>query len=128
MAAKVHDSVPYLDVLPKKPRPGCEKAYADSAYSGKEIAEEVLKRGYELMICEKGYRKHPLTDEQKANHRLKSQVRCRIEHVFGEQKMRMKDETLRSIGFARAKFWIGMRKFGSNISRYLSLKKLSRVN
>jgi hypothetical protein len=56
------------------------------------------------LICEKGYRNKPLTEEQKASNRTKSKVRCRIEHVFGEQKMRMKDETLRSIGFAGAKF------------------------
>jgi IS5 family transposase len=114
--------------LPQKPRPGCEQAYSDSAYSGKEIVEEVLKRGYEPMICEKGYRNHPLTEEQKENNRLKSKVRCRIEHVFGEQKMRMGNEVLRSIGFARAKFWIGRRNLGSNISRYLSLKKLGKVD
>ncbi|GHT46789.1 hypothetical protein FACS189454_08480 [Planctomycetales bacterium] len=83
---------------------GCEGAYSDSVYSGKAVAEELLKRGYDPRICEKGYRNHPLTEEQKERHRLKSKVRCRIEHVFGEQKMRMKDETLRSIGFARASF------------------------
>ncbi|MDR3108735.1 MAG: transposase [Planctomycetaceae bacterium] len=38
--AKVHDSVPYWDVLPDQPQPGCEKAYCDSAYSGKNIAVE----------------------------------------------------------------------------------------
>ena len=38
------------------------------------------------------------------------------------------NEVLRSIGFARAKFWIGMRNLGSNIRRYLSLKKLGRVD
>jgi hypothetical protein len=27
--AKVHDSVPFLDVLPAEPRLGCEQAYAD---------------------------------------------------------------------------------------------------
>ncbi|MDR3111354.1 MAG: transposase [Planctomycetaceae bacterium] len=79
-------------------------------------------------MCEKGYRNHPLTEEQKASNRTKSKVRCRMEHIFGEQKMQMKDETLRSIGFARAKFWIGMRNLASNISRYLSLKKLGRVD
>jgi hypothetical protein len=92
------------------------------------IAEELLKQGYEAQICEKGYRNKPLTEEQKASNRTKSKVRYRIEHVFGEQKMRMKDETLRSIGFARAKFWISMRNLGSNISRYLTLNKLGRVN
>ncbi|MDR3110135.1 MAG: hypothetical protein LBU65_10700 [Planctomycetaceae bacterium] len=35
--AKVHDSVPCLDALPAEPRLGCEQAYADSAYSGKNI-------------------------------------------------------------------------------------------
>jgi IS5 family transposase len=98
-----------LDVLPEQPRLGCEQAYADSAYSGENIVAEILKRGYEPQISEKGYRNHPLTEEQKASNRTKSKVRCRIEHIFGEQKMRMKEETLRSIGFARAKFWIGMR-------------------
>jgi IS5 family transposase len=124
--AKVHESVPYLDVLPAQPQPGCKRAYSDSAYSGKAIAEELLKRGYEAQICEKGYRNKPLTEEQKASNRTKSKVRCRIEYVFGEQKMRMKNETLRSIGFARAKFWIGMRNLGSNISRYLTLKKVRK--
>jgi IS5 family transposase len=108
--AKVHDSVPYLDVLPAKPLPGCADAYADSAYSGKDIATEILKRGYEPQICEKGYRNKPLTEEQKASNCTKNKVRCRIEHVFGEQKMRMKNETLRSIGFSRAKFWIAFVK------------------
>ena len=35
-------------------------------------------------------------------NRMKSSVRCRVEHVFGAMKMRMGDETLRSIGFARS--------------------------
>jgi IS5 family transposase len=102
--AKVHESVLYLDVLPAQPQPGCEKSYSDSAYNGKDIVTEILQRGYHPRICEKGYRNKPLTEEQKASNCTKNKVRCRIEHVFGEQKMRMKDETLRSIGFARANF------------------------
>jgi hypothetical protein len=94
----------------------------------REYCGGILKRGYEPQISEKGYRNHPLTEEQKASNRTKSKVRCRIEYIFGEQKMRMEEETLRSIGFARAKFWIGMRNLGSNDSRYLSLKKLGRVD
>jgi hypothetical protein len=35
--AKVNDSVTYLDVIPEKPRPGCKKAYSDSAYSSKAV-------------------------------------------------------------------------------------------
>jgi len=74
------------------------------------------------MICEKGDRNKPLTEEQKASNRMKSKVRCRIEHIFGEQKMRMGNEVLRSIGFARARFWIGMRNLMDNLSRLVSLK------
>ena len=34
------------------------------------------------IICEKGTRGHPLTDEQKERNRQKSKVRSRVEHVF----------------------------------------------
>jgi len=74
-------------------------------------------------ICEKSYRNHPLTEEQKESNRLKSKGRCRIEHIFGTQKMRMGNEILRSIGFARARFWIGMRNLMYNMSRLVSLKR-----
>jgi IS5 family transposase len=55
--AKVHDSVPYLYVIPEKPRPGCEGAYSDSAYIGKEIEQELLQRGYDPQIIQRGFRK-----------------------------------------------------------------------
>jgi len=121
--AATHDSVPYTDLLPKKPLFEGQGAYADSAYVGEEIETELLKRKYDPQICEKGYRNKPLTEEQKASNREKSRVRCRIEHVFGEQKMRMKDEVLRTIGLARARFWIGMRNLMYNMSRFVSLKR-----
>ena len=121
--AATHDSVPYLGVMPKKAAYEDQEAFADSAYVGENIETELLERGYLPMICEKGYRNNPLTEEQKAMNKVKSSIRCRIEHVFGEQKMRMKDETLRTIGMARAKFWIGMRNLMYNMSRFVSLKR-----
>jgi IS5 family transposase len=33
-------------------------------------------------VNEKGYRGHPLTEEQKENNRIKSKTRARVEHVF----------------------------------------------
>jgi len=108
--AATHDSEPYLDVMPETPAFDEQEAYADSAYSGEKIDTKLKERGYKPQICEKGYRNKPLTEEQKASNREKSKVRCRIEHIFGSQKMRMGNEVLRSIGFARARFWIGMRK------------------
>jgi IS5 family transposase len=119
--AATHDSVPYTDLMPEEPLFEGQGAYADSAYIGAKIDTKLRERGYDPKICEKGFRNKPLTEEQKASNRVKSKVRCRIEHVFGEQKMRMKDETLRTIGLARAKFWIGMRNLMSNMSRLVSL-------
>lgn len=58
--ASVHDSQKCTDLLNEK-----DKAlYADSAYSSAEIAEN-LPENCENQICEKGYRNHPLTEEQK---------------------------------------------------------------
>jgi IS5 family transposase len=121
--AATHDSEPYLDVLPAKAAYPDQEAFADSAYASKEINEKLLERGYLPVICEKGVRNHPLTEEQKKMNREKSRIRCRVEHIFGEMKMRMKEETLRSIGFARARFWIGMRNLMYNMSRFVSLKR-----
>jgi IS5 family transposase len=121
--ASVHDSVPFLDLVPKKPSKPNEPLYADSAYSGAAIAEELIKRKFKPKICEKGYRNHPLTDKQKESNRKKSQVRCRVEHIFGEMRMRMGDEVLRTIGMARAKFMIGIRNLVYNMSRLVSLKR-----
>ena len=122
--AATHDSVPYTDLMPEEPLFEGQGAYADSAYVGKEIDTKLKERGYDPQICEKGFRNKPLTEEQKASNRVKSKVRCRIEHIFGEQKMRMKDETLRTIGLARAKFWIGMRNLMYNMSRLVSLMRV----
>jgi IS5 family transposase len=125
--AAVHDSVPYLDVMPAEPAYPDQEAFADAAYVGEKIETELLKRKYVPMICEKGYRNKPLTEEQKKMNKVKSSVRCRVEHIFGAMKMRMGNEILRSIGFARARFWIGMRNLMYNMSRFVSLKCPKKV-
>jgi IS5 family transposase len=120
--AAVHDSVPYLSVLPEKSAYPDQEAFGDSAYVGKETEEKLLERGFLPMICEKGYRNKPLTEEQKTMNKVKSSVRCRIEHIFGAMKVRCRDEILRTIGLERAAFWIGMRNLVYNLSRFVSLK------
>jgi IS5 family transposase len=120
--AAVHDSVPYLDVMSEEPAYPDQEAFSDSAYVGEKIDSGLKELGYLPMICEKGYRNKPLTEQQKAMNKIKSSVRCRVEHVFGAQKMRMGNEILRSIGFARARFWIGMRNLMYNMARFVSLK------
>jgi IS5 family transposase len=120
--AAVHDSVPFMAVVPEKPAYPDQEVFGDSAYVGEESDTELKGRGYLPMICEKGYRNKPLTEDQKATNRVKSSVRCRVEHVFGAKKMRMGNEILRSIGLERAAFWIGMRNLMYNFGRFVSLK------
>lgn len=78
-------------------------------------------------ICEKGYRNHPLTQEQKANNRKKSKVRCRIEHVFGYMTGSMQGITFRGIGITRADFNIGLTNLVYNMCWYATLRRLQQV-
>ena len=91
--------------------------YADSAYWGKPVADS-LPVNVENRICERGTKQQPLTPEQVANNRLKSKIRCRIEHVFGFMTNSMHGLTLRSIGLKRADFNIGLTNLIYNLFRY----------
>jgi IS5 family transposase len=82
------------------------------------------RHGFDPQIIERVYRNNPLTDEHKESNRLKSKRQCRIEHIFGAQKMRMGNEILRTIGMIRAKFQIGMQNLVYNMSRVVSLKRV----
>jgi IS5 family transposase len=121
--AAVHDSVPYLSLMPAQPAFPDQEALADSAYVGEKIDTELKVRGYLPMICEKGYRGKPLSEKQKKMNKIKSSVRCRVEHVFGSMKNRCRDEVLRSIGIERANFWIGLGNLVYNMGRLLSIKR-----
>lgn len=99
-----------------------EAVYADSAYSSKEI-ENNLPEGCKNQICEKGSRGHPLTEEQKESNRQKSKIRCRIEHIFGYMTGSFHGINIRSIGMIRARFNIGMLNLIYNLCRYEFLKR-----
>jgi IS5 family transposase len=104
-----------------------QPVFTDLAYKSEEIDKELRRRGFDPQIIERAYRNNPLTDEQKESNRLKSKRRCRIEHIFGAQKMRMGNEILRTIGIIRAKFQIGMRNLVYNMSRLVSLKRMKKI-
>lgn len=116
----LHDSNRCIDFLDEKD----EALYADSAYSESSIAEQ-LPENCENHICEKGYRGHPLTEEQKENNRKKSKVRCRIEHIFGFMTRAMHEITIRNIGITRAWYNIGLTNLIYNFCRYEFLKRKS---
>jgi IS5 family transposase len=113
--ANVHDSQRFTDFLDDTD----ETVYADSAYAGQETPEKV-----QAEVCEKGYRNHPLTEEQKKRNRKKSKVRCRIEHVFGYMTVSMHGITFSGIGKTRAEFNIGLTNLIYNMCRYATLSRL----
>ena len=119
-SAKPHDSKSLDNLLDEKDKG--QELYADSAYVGKE---ETLEK-YEVKdrICEKGYRGHPLTEEQKENNRLKSKTRSRVEHVFGFMECVMNRLYVRTIGLARAATITGMVNLVYNMCRYEQIIRL----
>lgn len=117
--AAVHDSQP-VEKLTKK---GDGSLHADSAYQGEEIAKDLKEKKIESHICEKGYRNHPLTEEQKHNNRIKSKTRCRVEHIFGFITNTMKGFYLRYIGRKRIRSAIGMINLVYNMFRYVQVRK-----
>jgi IS5 family transposase len=78
-SANVHDSKGYEPLLDESDEG--KELYLDAGYESQEPIVE--RHRMKPVICEKGHRNHPLTDEQKKKNREKSKTRCLVEHVFG---------------------------------------------
>ncbi len=114
--ASVHDS----QEMPNLTKEGDGSIWADSAYVGPKIEEDLKEKSIENKIHERGARNNPLTEEQKASNKIKSKIRVRVEHIFGWQTQRFADR-IRTIGSPRAKFGIGLGNLMYNMSRYVLL-------
>lgn len=117
-SANLHDSQKFTEFLDDTDM----IVYADSAYVGQEVPAQVRAE-----ICKKGYRNHPLTEEQKKTNRDKSKIRCRIEHIFGYMTGSMRGITFRGIGETRADFNIGLTNLVYNMCRYATLIHLQHA-
>ena len=115
----LHDSQKIDDLLDKKDND--KPLFADSAYSGKPISEQLSNRFIINKIHEKGYRGHPLTEKQKEKNRKKSKIRARVEHVFGFMEYVMNGMYLRVIGQKRIQAMIGLMNLTYNMFRYMTL-------
>jgi hypothetical protein len=62
-----------------------------------------------------------MSNAQDEANRKKSQVRARIEHVFGVQQTSLGGRLVRTIGIARAKAKIGLQNLVYNIRRMITL-------
>ncbi len=117
--ASVHDSQVLESLLDKSD--SHHELYADSAYSGENIARLLEKKNVRNRIHEKGYSNTPLTEAQWERNRKKSKIRARVEHVFGYMTNSMKGIYLRTIGKKRANGVIGLMNLTYNMNRYLQL-------
>ena len=115
--ASVHDSNVIAPLLEERDKG--QDLFLDAGYESKE--DVVIAAGMNPVICEKGHRNRPLTDEQKKNNRTKSKTRCRVEHVFGFIEGAMNGSLVRSIGMTRAKATNALTNLVYNIFRYVQI-------
>jgi IS5 family transposase len=119
--ASVHDSQQFCQVLDGDNEG--DEIWADSAYCNQALEEALEVVGYRSQIHERGYRNHPLTEEQKATNRDKSKVRAKVEHVFGAWVMGMGGKLVRWLGIKRVSAQLGLKDLAYNLKRYLFWNK-----
>ena len=121
--AKVHDA----KVVDKYLHWGKDKQkgellfFADAGYVGKAIEEKLRKANFVPMICQKGKKNAPLSEEQKQGNKTISSIRCRIEHVFGFIEESLGGSIVRSVGMTRAKFNITLTSLVYNVCRFAQI-------
>jgi transposase, IS5 family len=81
-AANAHDSTVLADLLHGNET----RVYGDSAHLGKvDVIREKSPRA-RAFINKRAYRNRPLSDRDRQTNRRKSQIRSRVEHIFGTVK------------------------------------------
>ena len=116
--ASVHDSNVIEPLIEERDKG--QKLYLDAGYEAKE--DIVARNGMIPVICEKGHRNHPLTDEQKQNNRTKSKTRYRIEHIFGFIEGPMNGSFIRNIGLVWANAVNAITNLVYNMFRCMQIK------
>jgi IS5 family transposase len=90
--------------------------WADSAYRSKANEAHLAANGFTSKIHRKKPKGKPMPRRTARANGRKSTIRARVEHVFAEQKDRMR-LFVRTIGLARAEVKIGMANLLYNIRR-----------
>lgn len=113
--ANIHDSQMIAALL--DPENSADIVWADSGYAGRLFEELLDAAGFESRIHEKGTRNHPLDEEAQARNKIKSKIRARVEHVFGQMQVSMCGKLTRRIGLSRTNAWWGLRNLTFNFMR-----------
>jgi IS5 family transposase len=121
--AAVHDSQK-LDALLIKGNTS-DAVFGDSAYRSAETEATLKAQGFKSRIHLRAARGHPLSKAKAEANRKKSQVRARIEHVFGAQETGPGGRIVRTIGIVRARAKIGLQNLVYNIRRLVTLERMA---
>lgn len=108
--ANVHDSRVFESLVVDNTS---KDVWADSGYASKRNS---LPGDYRVHVCGKGVRGKPLSECQKRRNAGISRIRCRVEHVFGQLKGRMR-LFVRTVGLARAEAKILLASLCYNMAR-----------
>ena len=117
--ANVHDSQRCASLIDESDKH--EDVWLDAGYVGQEA--ELEKKQVNPIVCERPYRGHPLTEEQKQGNRTKSKVRCRVEHVFGFIEQSMGGLVFRGIGLVRAAANVALTNLVYNMCRFTQIAR-----
>ena len=110
--ASVHDSQEVPALVNKEK--AAEAVFADSAYKSAATDQKLEELGVKNFIHEKGVRNRPLNELHIELNRLKSHIRCKIEHIFGCVENSMGGPEQEYIGLNRNATGIGLNKAESN--------------
>ena len=121
--AAVHDSQK-LDRLLSTANTSAD-VFADSAYRSAETETKLKAGGFKSRIHVRATRSHALSNAKQEANRKKSQVRARIEHVFGAQQTSPGGRLVRTIGIIRARAKIGLQNLAYNIRRLVTLERMA---
>ena len=117
-AANEHDSKHMADLLTGKET----QVYADSAYKSRAHDDLLSELGVENQIHERAYRNKPLSQEQKQNNTLRSQVRNRVESVFGILKLHYRAGKARHLGLKQLTTSMGFALMAYNLKRAVKIQ------
>jgi IS5 family transposase len=120
-AASVHDSQMFSAVLDGS-NTG-DGIWADSAYRSQTREDVLAIMGMDSHMHEKGSRHHPLREAQKARNKERSQIRAKVEHVFGTFVTSMGGKLERVIGHGRMETQIALKNLAYNFRRYIYCQK-----
>ena len=97
-------------------------------HNSQKIESYLWLKNCKSFVHEKAYRSKPLTYIQERSNSIKSKIRVRVEHVFGQMTNSMnKGLDLKAIGKDRIESTIGLLNLTYNLFRYEQLVRLQKV-